>query len=157
MRRVLPFVCIAGSACLVAAVAGCNANIMFAPSPPVPESTVSPIPGSPIQHIVVIMQENRSFDNLFNGFPGADTAQTGMNGSQSIALAPVSLGDSRDLEHSHLRWAQDWDNGNMDGFAQSGASPATLPYSYVPEKDVEEYWTLARQYVLGDRMFQSNT
>ena len=67
------------------------------------------------------------------------------------------MSDSRDLEHSHLRWAQDWDNGNMDGFAQSGASPATLPYSYVPEKDVEEYWTLARQYVLGDRMFQSNT
>ena len=56
MRRVLPFVCIAGSACLVAAVAGCNANIMFAPSPPVPVSTSSSIPGSPIQHIVVIMQ-----------------------------------------------------------------------------------------------------
>ena len=52
------------------------------PSPAVPESTVSPIPGSPIQHIVVIMQENRSFDNLFNGFPGADTAQSGMNGGQ---------------------------------------------------------------------------
>ncbi len=156
MRGLLPFVWLAGSAGLVA-VTGCNANLVFAPSPPVPESTVSPISGSPIQHIVVIMQENRSFDNLFNGFPGADTAQSGMNGDQSIPLKPVSLADSRDLEHSHLRWAEDWDNGNMDGFAQSGASPATLPYSYVPEKDVEEYWTLARQYVLGDRMFQSNT
>jgi phospholipase C len=45
----------------------------------------------------------------------------------------------------------------MDGFARSGDSPSTLAYSYVPEQDVEEYWTLAKQYVLGDRMFQSNT
>jgi phospholipase C len=146
-----------GGACLLAALTGCNTSVVFAPSPPVPASTVSPIAGSPIQHIVVIMQENRSFDNLFNGFPGADTAQSGMNGGQSIPLTPISLGDSRDLNHSHMRWVQDWDNGNMDGFAQSGASPATLPYSYVPESDDEEYWTLARQFVIGDRMFQSNT
>jgi hypothetical protein len=123
-----------GCACALVAISGCNANIALIPSPPVPASTVSPIAGSPIQHIVVIMQENRSFDNLFNGFPGADTAQSGMNGGQSIALTPISLGDSRDLDHSHLRWVQDWDNGKMDGFAQSGMSPATLPYSYVPEK-----------------------
>ncbi len=142
---------------LLAGLNGCNANFVFTPSAPVRASTVSPIPGSPIQHIVVIMQENRSFDNLFNGFPGADTVQSGMNGGVSIPLKPVSLGDSRDLKHSHSRWWQDWDNGNMDGFAQSDASPSTLPYSYVPEKDVEPYWTLARQYVLGDRMFQANT
>lgn len=103
------------------------------------------------------MQENRSFDNLFNGFPGADTAQSGMNGGQQIALQPISLGDPRDLEHSHMRWKTDWNNGAMDGFAQKGANPSTLAYSYVPENDVEEYWSLARQYVLGDRMFQSNT
>jgi phospholipase C len=127
------------------------------PSPAVPQSTVTPIAGSPIQHIVVIMQENRSFDNLFNGYPGADTAQSGMNEGQMIPLKPVSLGDSRDLNHSHMRWWQDWDQGQMDGFAQSDASPSTLPYSYVPEKDVEPYWNLARQYVIGDRMFQANT
>ncbi len=146
-----------GGACLLAALTGCNASIVLSPSPAVRASTVSPIAGSPIQHIVIIMQENRSFDNLFNGFPGADTAQSGMNGGQSVALTPISLGDSRDLNHSHTRWAQDWDNGRMDGFAQSGMSPATLAYSYVPEKDVEEYWTLAKQFVIGDRMFQSNT
>src|ERR1700744_760493 len=60
-------------------LSGCGATFLFTPSPPVPHSTVSPIPGSPIQHIVVIMQENRSFDNLFNGFAGADTVQSGMN------------------------------------------------------------------------------
>jgi phospholipase C len=145
--------CVAISAGL-AGLAGCGASFLFTASPAVPQSTVSPIPGSPIQHIVVIMQENRSFDNLFNGFPGADTAQSGMNGATAIPLKPISLADSRDLDHSHTRWVQDWDNGAMDGFVQNGS---TLPYSYVPESEVEPYWMLARQFVLGDRMFQSNT
>ncbi len=153
---VLLFLLVAG-ALFLAWVTGCGASFLLSASPPVPESTVSPIPGSPIEHIVVIMQENRSFDNLFNGFPGADTAQTGMNGGQPIALTPIALGDSRDLDHSHRRWWKDWNQGKMDSFAQDSANPSTLPYSYVPEKDVEPYWTLAQQYVLGDRMFQSNT
>ena len=84
---------------LSAGLTGCDGSIIaLSASPPVPASTVSPIPGSPIQHIVVIMQENRSFDNLFNGYPGADTVQGGMNGNELIPLKPISLGDSRDLE-----------------------------------------------------------
>ena len=157
VRGLHPFVLMACSACLVAAATGCNANLALIPSPQVSGSTVSPVAGSPIQHIVVIMQENRSFDNLFNGFPGADTAQSGMSGGQSVQLTPISLDDSRDLGHTHLDWWQDWDYGAMDGFARSGNNPSTLAYSYVPEQDVEEYWTLAKRYVLGDRMFQSNT
>jgi phospholipase C len=140
--------------CSVVVLTGCGASVVFTPSPPVPPDKVSPVPGSPIDHIVIIMQENRTVDNLFNGFPGADTAQTGLNNGVEIPLKPVSLADSRDLNHSHMRWLKDVDNGSMDGFAQNGS---TLAYSYVPESDVEPYWTLARNYVLGDRMFQSNT
>src|ERR1700690_1470553 len=92
---------------LLGAITGSGASIVVGPSPPVPESTVSPVAGSPIQHIVVIMQENRSFDNLFNGYPGADTVQGGMRGNELVPLAPVSLGDSRDLSHSHKQWWQD--------------------------------------------------
>jgi phospholipase C len=148
--------CIGVSLAIVAAAGACCGGSIIAldPSPSVPESTVSPIAGSPIQHIVVIMQENRSFDNLFNGYPGADTVQGGMNENELVPLKAVSLGDSRDLTHSHKQWMEDYDHGNMDGFAQSGS---LLPYSYVPEKDVEEYWKLAQQYVIGDHMFQSNT
>jgi phospholipase C len=146
-----------GGVCSVTVLAGCAASLLLSPSSSVPASTVSPVAGSPIQHIVVIMQENRSFDNLFNGFPGADTVQSGMLNGVSIPLTPVSLADSRDLNHSHLQWWSDWDQGKLDNFAQSSVSPSTLPYSYVPEKDVEPYWTMAREYTLGDRMFQSNT
>ena len=145
----------ASGAWIFAGLIGCGGSIIaVGPSPAVPVSTVSPIPGSPIQHIVIIMQENRSFDNLFNGYPGADTVQGGMNGDQLVPLKAVSLGDSRDLSHSHKRWMEDWDHGQMDGFAQNGS---LLPYSYVPRSDVEEYWSLAQNYVLGDHMFQSNT
>ncbi|MGA9783195.1 MAG: alkaline phosphatase family protein, partial [Terracidiphilus sp.] len=158
-RRALSICAVAIAALLacssgIASLSGCGASIALIPSPPVSQSTVSPIPGSPIQHIVVIMQENRSFDNLFNGFPGADTVESGLSNGVEVPLRPVSLGDSRDLSHSHKEWWKDWNNGNMDGFAQSGSM---LPYSYVPERDVEPYWTMAKNYVIGDRMFQSNT
>jgi phospholipase C len=149
----LGIVAVAGT-WMLAGLAGCGGSLIVTPSPPISDSTVLPVAGSPIQHIVVIMQENRSFDNLFNGYPGADTVQGGMSGNELVPLKPVSLGDSRDLGHSHMRWLKDWDNGNMDGFAQDGS---LLPYSYVPRSDVEEYWTLAQQYVIGDHMFQSNT
>jgi phospholipase C len=155
-RSVLFFAPLA-CASAIGVLAGCSSNFIYTPSPAVASSTVSPVAGSPIQHIVVIMQENRSFDNLFNGFPGADTVQSGMNGATEIPLKPLSLGDSRDLGHSHMDWWRDWDQGNMDNFAQPGASPATLPYSYVPRRDVEAYWQLALQYTIGDRMFQANT
>jgi len=148
-----PIVC----ACALAALAGCTATIINTPSPPVPASTVSPIPGSPIQHIVIIMQENRTLDNLFNGFPGADTVQSGMDGGKMVPLRPIALGDGRDPDHSHKQWWKAWDNGGMDSFEQGSVSPRELPYSYVPESDVEAYWTMAREYTLGDRMFQSNS
>jgi phospholipase C len=135
---------------------GCQASLLSLASTPVPQSTVSPADGSPIEHIVVIMQENRTFDNLFNGFPGADTAQSGMSNGISVPLTPVPLNDPRDLGHSHSNWWHDWNHGHMDGFAgQAGGS--MLPYSYVPRADVEPYWQMGFQYTVGDRMFQANT
>ncbi|MBV9027574.1 MAG: hypothetical protein JO311_03080, partial [Candidatus Eremiobacteraeota bacterium] len=45
-----------------------------------------------IQHVIFIVQENRSFDNLFQGYSGADTVSKGLNSrGQTIALQPVSL------------------------------------------------------------------
>ena len=109
---------------------------------------------NPIQHIVVIMQENRSFDNLFNGFPGADSVQAGMNYGVSVPLQPTPLGNGPDLDHTHTNWWRQWDYGKMDGFANEGT---LLPYSYIQPSEVAPYWTLAAAYTLGDRMFQSNT
>ncbi|HEX9197922.1 MAG TPA: alkaline phosphatase family protein, partial [Acidobacteriaceae bacterium] len=108
----------------------------------------------PIQHIVVIMQENRSFDHLFNGFPGADTVQSGMNHGVRVPLKPVPLGNGTDVDHTHTGWWQQWDNGKMDNFANRGSM---LPYTYILPSETGPYWTLAKNFTLGDRMFQSNT
>ncbi len=142
-----------GAAILVflSSFAGCGTALFSGPG------SLTPVAGSPIEHVVVVMQENRSFDNLFNGYPGADSVQTGMSLGTPVPLAPISLTDPRDLDHSHPGWWQDLDSGKMDGFARSTMTPPTFAYAYVPHNEIQEYWTMAQQYVLGDRMFQSNT
>jgi phospholipase C len=124
-------------------------------------SQVDPSPASasssPIKHVVVIMQENRTFDNFFHGFPGADSAQTGMNKGTVVTLSPVPLAETYDLDHTHPGWWNAWDNGLMDGFAETQTNPPLAAYSYVPSTQIQPYWTLATQYTLADRMFQSNT
>ena len=53
-----------------------------------------------IQHVVIIVQENRSFNNLFYGFPGATTTTYGYNTSgKKITLQPVGLETTWDLSH----------------------------------------------------------
>jgi phospholipase C len=118
-------------------------------------------PGPKVQHIVVIVQENRSFDNMFNGYPGADTAQVASDHGQILPLQPVPLENGADPDHSHGGWWRDWDNGKMDGFVHpSPGNPfpyPTYPLAYVPQSETVPLWTLASRYVLADRMFQSNT
>ena len=119
---------------------------------------------SPIQHIVIILQENRSFDDLFNGFPGADTVQTGDGpGGTQVPLVSRPLYTSIDLGHDRGAWQQEYDMGAMDGFGSDtqvvpkGQQPIpNLAYSYVQQSDIAPLWSMASQYVLADRMFQSN-
>ncbi len=155
---VLVFFLILGCGSGIQPVSGLGSTTTVASSPISPVSTpVSTAPSSvpsPIQHIVVIMQENRTFDNLFNGFPGADSAQSGMDGNVSVPLVPFSLAGSPDFGHGHVGWWREWNHGKMDGF---GAQAGPLVYSYTQKSDILPYWQLAERFTLGDRMFQSNT
>lgn len=122
-----------------------------------------------IHHIVIAIQENRSFDNLFYGFPHADTAKTGRlrNGTR-VALRPISLTAPFDLSHGYQDFLRDYDGGRMDGFAANqpstkgmrsvakGGSGPHPQYAYVPHSEIAPYFSLASQYVLADHMFQSN-
>lgn len=140
---------------LVFLAMGCSSTLI--PEPPPPGASMA-VQGK-ISHVVVIMQENRSFDNLFNGFPGADTVQTGMSHGQPVALKPVSLAQKTDVDHTHIGWWADWDYGAMDGFSHPGETYPypDFPYAYVPQRETVPYWTMAARYTLGDRMFQSNS
>ncbi len=122
--------------------------------------------GGAIEHVVVIVQENRSVDNLFNGFPGADTVKFGKNThGETVALRPTALAAPYDLSHRHSAWLLDYDRGKMDGFNTEGLncykagkcpSREVASYAYVPRSQVEPYWDLAEQYTLADNMFQTN-
>jgi phospholipase C len=139
--------------CACALIAGCGSDLHQTTVPPPPGLTTS------IKHVVVIMQENRSFDNLFNGFPGADTVQSGMSHGRSVPLQAVPMNQGTDLDHSHHSWWRDWDNGAMDGFTHPDVRYPTpdFPYAYVPQDETVPIRTLASEYTLGDRTFQSNT
>lgn len=136
---------------LLFALQGCTSSLTTADNEP------EPVTSTPIKHVVVVMQENRTFDNFFHGFPNADSADSGLNGTTVVPLTPIDLGSSAGTNNSHLAFWKEWDNGKMDGFAKTGTAPPTLPYSYVPQDQIQAYWTLASQYTLADRMFQSST
>ncbi len=115
----------------------------------------------PIQHVVVLIQENRSFDELFQGYPGANTVASGLTSSgQTVPLQPVTLKTGYDLTHGLADYLSDYDNGSMDGFNLEhvlGKTNLQFPeYAYVPQAETALYFQLAQQYVLSDDTFASN-
>ena len=120
-----------------------------------------------IKHVVILIQENRSFDNLFQGYPGADTVSSGQTSTgQSVPLQPIPIHVGFDVAHGLGDFLNSCDGGSqgvtckMDGFDRErvvGRTPFTLPmYSYVPAADTALYVQLAQQYVLADENFQSH-
>ncbi len=148
----------------------CGGSSSFTNVPPAPPHQVQKI-----QHVVIIVQENRSFNNLFYGFPGAHTVAYGYDTDRrKVALKPIGLETTWDLDHSSYSFFTDC-NGTgsfpgtgcrMDGFNKEyvGCGHKSYPpcpfehpaYAYVPHEETKPYFEIARRYVLADRMFASN-
>src|SRR5690242_21735009 len=70
---------------------------------------------NPIPHVIIIVQENRTPDSLFHGFPGADIANTGVNSlGQEIKLTSIPRVSHYDLSHTHADFLATYDGGQMD-------------------------------------------
>ena len=119
-----------------------------------------------IQHIVYIVQENRSFDNLFQGYPGADTVSQGKTSDgTTVKLTAAPLTVSYEIDHSaDAMFAACNGTGSvpgtdcqMNGFnnEQTDGLGKHPQYVYVPHGDSAPYFAMAHQWVLADRMFQS--
>jgi phospholipase C len=120
-----------------------------------------------ITHVIYIVQENRSFDNLFQGYPGADTVSKGMNSyGQTIALQSSSLKNVYIIDHSaYAMFAACNGTGSlpgtdckMNGFNNEptyGGPPQNPQYVYVPHSESKPYFDMAHEWVVADRMFQS--
>jgi phospholipase C len=128
---------------------------------------------NPFKHIILMVQENRTPDNLFHGllnWAGAnpakyDIATSGINSKgHKIPLAPVPLGNVYDLDHSHAAFEAMYDKGKMDGGNKIGCSPTSGPcpaypqFKYVENQNhiLDPYLTLATQYGWANFMFQTN-
>jgi phospholipase C len=139
-----------------------------------------------IKHVVVIMQENRSFDSYFGTYPGADGIP--MKNGVPTVCAPDPLHhtcvrpyhDTSNRNdggpHDHRDALLDINGGKMDGFviqARRGrhldcvANVDSPGCSFAPRKpdvmgyhdghEIPNYWSWARSYVLQDHMFESDT
>jgi phospholipase C len=147
-------------------------------------------PGAPsgihkIRHVVVIMQENRSFDTYFGTFPGADGIPM-RNGVPTVCVPDAAahacvrpFHDRANVNaggpHGATAAVADFDGGRMDGFiheqrrgrrvsCQNVNSPACTAAAtgrpdvmgYHDERDLPNYWSYASNFVLQDHMFEPN-
>ncbi len=141
-------------------------------------STTAPDPGiRKIEHVVVIMQENRSFDTYFGTYPGADGIPAGVcvpDAAGSACQRPYH--NPSDVNgggpHGERNAIADVDGGKMDGFlmqAKSGRRGCADPNNpactnsrnadvmgWHDAREIPNYWRYAQAYVLQDRMFEPN-
>ena len=134
-----------------------------------------------IQHVVIIMQENRSFDSYFGTFPGADGIPM-VNGEPTVCVPDPKSSecvkpyhDAADQNaggpHTAKNAREDIDDAKMDGFIKEARhalhrhcadenNPACINgdvtdvMGYHDAREIPNYWTYAREFVLQDRMFE---
>ena len=122
---------------------------------------------SPIQHVVIMIQENRTFNDFFASFPGGDGTATG-----TIAKDPschieraktITLKESnlviypQDLSHEYQGYRTAYDSGKMDAFDEINFGDhkpeCKYPYQYTNPSQIQPYWEMAEQYTLAEHMF----
>src|SRR5450755_2340972 len=127
-------------------------------------------PISQIQHVIIIMQENRSFDSYFGTYPGANGIPM-QNGKPLICNPDPTTGKCVRSYHEHTlitdggphdspNFKVDLDSGKMDGFVRSAINGGGRPpevMAYHDSREVPNYWSYAGRYVLQDEMFSPST
>jgi phospholipase C len=121
---------------------------------------------NPINHIVFIQKENRSFDHYFGRFPGVNGSTTfdcyhlndpSIVDTASLLAAPDPM--PQDVAHANSTFYKAYHDGKMDGFChENGAiTPGgqDIADTQFRETGIPNYWAYARTYGLGDKMFAS--
>jgi phospholipase C len=114
------------------------------------------VPGRwPINHVIIIVKENRTFDHLFGTFPGANGTTTGNHHGQTFPLYPGKyVFPIKKIPHTYRDALRDWNNGKMDGF-NDGDRVRPLVYSQYTKDQIPNYWHWAERFVLSDNFFSS--
>ncbi len=125
-----------------------------------------PQPKTPIQHLVVLMQENHTFDNYFGTYPGANGIQpdtkmpVNPNDLSKGYITPWHIGSfaTTDLSHSAATFRDQYNGGKMDSFIYAldlRNQDGRLAMGYYDGRDIPYYWNLADNYVLFDNFYSS--
>lgn len=113
-----------------------------------------------IQHVIWIMQENRTFDNYFGTYPKADglppgTCLTSMPGS-THCVRPFHMPSDQpilDMPHTWEAAHAAENSGKMDAFVYVEGSNFTM--GYYDQRDIPNYWDYAKHYTIADHFFSS--
>jgi phospholipase C len=172
---------------LVAIVAAASVGVALSPNGSSAADAKKPRPPvgiHKIKHVIVIMQENRSFDQYFGTYPGADGIPRNPDGTFAVCVPNPATGgcekpfhDTSDLNaggpHGQANAVADIAGGRMDGFVASAENAkirgckkdpnnpicsqrSTNPdvMGYHDGRDIPNYWAYARNFVLQDHMYE---
>jgi phospholipase C len=116
---------------------------------------------SGIEHIVVVMMENRSFDHLLGWLPGANGQQAGLayldkkGEAHPTHRLTTFVGCSHpDPDHTYTGGRSEYNGGMMDGWLRTTTND-TFSIGYYEEADLPFFSALARNYTTLDNYFAS--
>jgi phospholipase C len=138
------------------------AALVGSPLPVSAQSESLPAPAaSGIEHIVVVMMENRSFDHFLGWLPGANGRQAGLSYLDSAGEAHSTyrlttfVGCSHpDPDHSYTGGRSEYDDGKMDGWLRTTTNDI-FSIGYYEEADLPFFSALARNFTTLDNYFAS--
>lgn len=132
---------------------------------PVPDGERAEItPDAPIEHVIFLIKENRTFDHYFGAYPGASGASRGETlrctddgcrpgGSVPLKPAPEIL--EHDITHGFESGLYAINGGAMNGFNIIGEGADLAGYVRHSRRTLPNYWAYADRYVLADNFFTS--
>jgi phospholipase C len=123
-------------------------------------------PRTPIKHLIVLMQENHTYDNYFGTYPKGDGIPRRACMPRNLdrpagCVKPFRLGSRavRDLGHNPAIFRAQYHGGRMDGFINAfrvqGLTGTRNVMGYYDGRDLSFYWNIADRYVLFDRFFSA--
>jgi phospholipase C len=107
---------------------------------------------TPIEHVIIILKENRSFDHYFGKYPGVNGSSTGKLSNDSV----IPLGKATNEMKGTLviGWGaahESYNNGKNNGFDKY--SDIATAYTQYDSASIQNYWAYARNYALCDNFF----
>ena len=117
----------------------------------------------PVDHVVVVMQENRAFDHYLGTMPGVDGIPAGYTNTDTLGrvYTPTEHTDTCEVFDPPHQWNamhSCWNLGAMDGFVRTGLAsgvPASVTLGYYTERQLPFYRWLYGTFAMSDRYFGS--